>query len=81
MRRYLVDASRSNAYDRWLTMGRPTRPTALEIRTLRSEAQLDIIQDETVKVTEDGKLSVGMRLPEHSVTLIELERAANEQGK
>jgi len=81
LRRYLVDASRSNAYDRWLTMGRPTRPTALEIRTLRSEAQLEIIQDETVKVTEDGKLSVGMRLPEHSVTLIELERGANEQGK
>ena len=79
LRRFLVDASRSNAYDRWLTLGRPSRPTALDIRTLRSEAQLEIIQDQIVKVTSDGSLSVGMRLPEHSVTLIELERVEGDQ--
>jgi beta-xylosidase len=76
-----VDATRSNACDRWETMGRPPRPTALEIRALRSDAQMEIVQDQVVKVEEDGSLSLSMRLPAHSVSLIELERVAEPQEK
>jgi xylan 1,4-beta-xylosidase len=80
-RRYLIDASRSNAFDQWLSLGKPDKPTALEIRGLRRDAQLELFQEKVVTVAEDGTLSAAMRLPAHSVTLIELERIAGKPGK
>lgn len=71
VKQYRIDGEHSNAYAEWLRQGRPWYPDEKQYRAIKACEGLTCISEETVSV-KGGKLSFGLHLPAHSLSLIEL---------
>jgi xylan 1,4-beta-xylosidase len=68
-----IDADHSNAYDLWLRMGSPQRPTPEQYRQLELRGTLQAIQPRRLVEVRDGRLHLTFPLPRQGVSLIQIK--------
>jgi xylan 1,4-beta-xylosidase len=71
---YRVDATHSNAYTLWKSLGSPVAPTKPQYQQLEAAAQLDKLADAPANITTSaGAASLQFTLPRQGVSLVVLE--------
>ena len=67
---YRIDERHSNAFTAWKRLGSPQKPTAEQVAELQESAQLALLTSPEWLRTEDGKLTLRLRLPRQAVSLL-----------
>ncbi len=68
---YRVDATHSNAYTLWQSLGSPTAPSRAQYAQLEAAAQLGQLENAPATVTvENGAATLGFTLPRQAVSLL-----------
>jgi xylan 1,4-beta-xylosidase len=73
MDHYRIDATHSNSYSAWKTMGSPQEPTADQQQQLETAGQLQLVESPSWLRNESGTVSIRFALPQQAVSLIRLE--------
>jgi hypothetical protein len=71
IRRYLIDHTHTNPYYDYVEQSKPDNDGMYNLET----GKLAVVSDDTVKVADDGSVSLQLRLPDFSVWLVEVEPA------
>lgn len=70
---YRIDSEHSNSYEAWKKMGSPQNPTSEQIKKLQASGLLEIFEKpENFKIIK-GVLTLNIKLPRQSVTLLKLD--------
>lgn len=72
LQRFRIDATHSNAYTEWKSMGSPDAPTADQIAKLKAAGQLEALTSPEWLDVHDGKLLMRSELPRQGVELLQL---------
>ena len=70
---YRIDASHSNAYSVWQSMGSPQHPTPDQQRQLEAAGQLQLLNSPSWIWNQSAAASIEFELPRQAVSLIRLE--------
>jgi len=71
LKHYRVDATHSNAYTLWQSLGSPTAPSRAQYTRLEAAAQLGLLDDKTEEVPlQTGEASLNFALPRQAVSLL-----------
>jgi xylan 1,4-beta-xylosidase len=70
---YRIDASHSNAYSAWKSMGSPQHPTPGQQQQLETAGQLQLLNSPSWIWNQSGAASIEFELPRQAVSLIRLE--------
>jgi xylan 1,4-beta-xylosidase len=70
---YRIDATHSNAYSMWKSMGSPQAPTPEQYSQLKAAGQLELLVSPTWLDVADRKVTVEMILPRQAVSLLRLK--------
>jgi xylan 1,4-beta-xylosidase len=70
---YRIDASHSNAYSAWKSMGSPQHPTPDQQQQLEAAGQLQLLNSPAWIWNQSGTASIQFELPRQAVSLIRLE--------
>jgi xylan 1,4-beta-xylosidase len=73
VRQYRIDATHSNAYDAWKSMGSPQSPTPAQYARLETAGQLALADDPSALSFEKGLVKLRIDLPRQAVSLLEIE--------
>jgi xylan 1,4-beta-xylosidase len=71
MTRYLIDSEHSNPYAEWVRQGSPEYPDEGQYRAVKSKDALSCVEDGKVD-SAGNHISLALKLPAHSVSLIVL---------
>ena len=69
---FRIDATHSDAFNRWQAQGSPGQPSAEQLRQLEAAGRLEMLRETDVAMTNNGTLTLSLRLPRESVSLIAL---------
>ena len=79
-----IDGAHSNSHAAWEAVGAPQDPTAEQLRAIRERQGLEELEPPRTEPVRDGALTLTLRLPLPSVSLLELTpaapRAADDAG-
>jgi xylan 1,4-beta-xylosidase len=67
---FRIDATHSNAFEVWKTMGSPQQTSEAQFRTLEAAGQLQLLSSPEWVTTADGTLTLKFDLPRQAVSLI-----------
>jgi xylan 1,4-beta-xylosidase len=67
---YRIDDRHSNSFTAWKRMGSPQKPTEEQYAELQDAAQLALLSSPEWLRTEDGKLTLRLKLPRQAVSLL-----------
>ena len=70
---YRIDATHSNAYSAWKSMGSPQHPTPDQQQQLEAAGQLQLLNSPSWIWNQPGAASTQFELPRQAVSLIRLE--------
>jgi xylan 1,4-beta-xylosidase len=65
-----VDATHSNSYEAWKTMGSPQPPTKAQYAQLERSGQLQTLEPSRRVKVEDGRVRLAVTLPRQAVSLV-----------
>jgi len=68
-----VDTTYSNAYTKWLALGSPQSPTAVQLDTLQAAMQLQTIAPPSIVSVVNGQVQTSFTLPREGVSLVEVK--------
>jgi len=69
---YRMDDTHSNAYTKWLELGKPQNPTAEQISQLKTAMQLEMLEPMKTVSVQNNKVNLSFTLPRHGVSLVEI---------
>ena len=72
LRHWRVDSRHSNSYRAWLDAGAPADPSQGQLRAIKDRQGLELLEPERTEALHDGGLTLHLRLPLPSVSLIEV---------
>jgi xylan 1,4-beta-xylosidase len=67
---FRIDQEHSNAFTAWLKMGSPQQPTAEQYAQLERAGRLATFEPSKTVHAENGRISVGLKLPRQGVSLL-----------
>ena len=70
---YRIDATHSNAYSAWKSMGSPQHPTPDQQQQLEAAGQLQLLNSPSWIWNQPGAASIQFELPRQAVSLIRFE--------
>ncbi len=71
---YRIDDTHSNAYTKWLDLGKPQKPGPEMQAQLKTAMQLQMLEPVRVVETQDGYVTLGFDLPRFGLSLVILEK-------
>lgn len=74
MAHYRIDETHSNAYTKWVELGRPQEPDAQILAQLKTAMQLEMIEPAKSAGIVNGQVSLEFDLPRFGLSLILLEK-------
>ncbi|MEZ4638997.1 MAG: hypothetical protein R2856_29225 [Caldilineaceae bacterium] len=72
---YRIDAAHSNGYTEWVRQGRPMYPTPGQYAAIQARAKLEMLEPPHDLSLRDGKVTLSLTMPGHSVSLLILKPA------
>ena len=72
---YRVDSTHSDAYTKWLDLGRPQNPDPKQIKQLKEAMQLQMLEQVRKISVKNQQVNLKFDLPRHAVSLIVLEKS------
>jgi xylan 1,4-beta-xylosidase len=72
LQHYRIDATHSNAFSAWQSMGSPQTPTPEQYETLRAAGQLELLTSPQWLDVTDGRITLTTILPSEAVSLLHL---------
>ena len=71
---YRIDDTHSNAYTKWLELGRPQNPTVEMIAQMKEAMQLQLLEPPMLLDVPDNEVTLNFDLPRSGLSLIILEK-------
>jgi xylan 1,4-beta-xylosidase len=67
---FRIDATHSNAFEAWKTMGSPQQPTEKQFRQLEAAGQLQLLSSPEWTTEQNGGITLRFDLPRQATSLL-----------